>query len=197
MTSTQRVVLIFVALPTLLAAQGKKKHTVPAAFDNARYAWVETMDGQNAYTPGIFPSDRDAIIDVEDAIRDWNCYSITISRNQAELVFVVRKGRLASATIGGTVGAGNGPRNQPYPNQRPTSGPGGPPTGVVVGTEVGPPDDLLEVHLLNADGTLGAVLWTRSFHDGLDAPQVTLVADLKKAVERDYPPNPSASSGKP
>jgi hypothetical protein len=194
MKSTKRVALFLLLLPTLLAAQAKKKHTVPAAFSNARYAWVETIDERDAFSPGIFPDDRQAIVDVEDALRDWNRYSITTSRSQAELVFVVRKGRLASATLGGTVGVGTA---QPYPGQRPTAGTGGTSRGASVGTEAGAPDDLLEVHLLNSDGTLGAQLWTRSFEDGLQAPQVALIAQLKKAVEHDYPMNPPPPPSKP
>jgi hypothetical protein len=190
MKSVTRVALVLLLLPALLAAQtAKKKPSTPAAFRNARYAWVEAFNG-DAFTPRVVPEDRQAIADVEDALRDWSRYSLTTSRSQADLVFIVRKGRIASATLGGTVGAGTGPVNRPVSSQGPISDPVGNGGGIGVGTEVGSPDDILEVHTLNPDGTLGIVLWERSFPDGLDAPQVTLIAQLKKAVERDYPQNP-------
>lgn len=198
MKFNSRIVLVLLLLPTLLVAQAKKKHTVPAVFNNARYVWVETIDGRDVFSPGLLPEDRQAISDVEDALRSWKRYSLTTQRSQAEIIFVVRKGRLASAKIGGTVSGGSSPRTQPFPGQRSPSGPDASDSrdtapGVMVGGEVGSPDDLLEVRMLNADGTLGAMLWDRMFPDGLDAPQVSLVAQLKKAVEKDYPMNPPPS----
>ncbi len=198
----RRIALALLLLPTLLIAQTKKKHAVPAAFSNARYIWVETVDGSDAFTPGIIPDDRQAIGDVEDALQDWKRYVITTRKSDADLVFIVRKGRIAAAKIGGTVGGGSGPLNPPFPGQGPGSGPGAsgsgsPGPGISGGTEVGSPDDLLQVRLLNSDGTLGAVLWERLFPDGLDAPQVSLVAQLRKAVDHDYPLNAPPSPSKP
>ena len=190
MKSVTRIALVLLLLPSILVAQtAKKKPTAPAAFRNARYAWVEAFNGDE-FTPRVIPEDRQAIGDVEDALRDWNRYSLTTSRGEADLVFIVRKGRIATATVGGTAGAGTGPVNRPISSQRPISGPVGNGGGIGVGTEVGSPDDILEVHMLNPDGTLGTLLWERSFPDGLDAPQVSLIAQLKKAVEHDYPQNP-------
>jgi hypothetical protein len=189
MKSARFAILVVLLLPTLLPGQAKKKATIPAAFNNARYAWVEAQDG-DAFTPGLLPEDRQAIADVEDALHDWNRYALTAGRHDADLVFIVRKGRIASATIGGTVGAGTGPSIQPGSGPRPATGPGGASVGGIVKTEVGPPDDILEVRQVNSDGKLGLVLWERSFPNGLDSPQVALLAQLKKAVEHDYPLNP-------
>jgi hypothetical protein len=202
MKSAKRVALVLLLLPALLTAQSKNKHTVPAAFNNARYIWVEAINGDE-FNPRIDPDDRQAIADVEDALRHWKRYSLTASRTEADIIFIVRKGRLATVKVG----IGTGPLNQPSPGQRPASGPGasgpgasgpgasGP--GASVGGEVGSPDDMLEVHQLNTDGTLGALLWERQFPDGLNAPQVALIAQLKKAVEHDYPLNPTPPPAKP
>ena len=187
MRIASRAALVLLLLPTLLSAQSKKK-TVPAAFSSARYAWVESMNG-DIYSSRTMPEDRQAIADVQDALRAWNRYALTVNKSEAELVFVVRKGRLASAKVGGSIGVGT-PSPAPAPGQRPAAGPG---TGLDVGGEVGPPDDFLEVHMLNTDGSLGAIIWQRSFPNGLDAPQVTLVAQLRKAVDKDYPLNPPAA----
>ena len=188
MKSASRVVFVLLLVPTLLSAQTKKKHTVPAAFSNARYAWVESMEG-DAYKPGLLPEDRQAIFDVEGALRDWNRYALTANRSEADLVFIIRKGRWASGKVG--VGVGNPPL-APDPRQRTPIGTTGGGVGADVGGEAGPPDDLLEVRTLNSDGTLGVMLWERSLSDGLDAPQVALLVQLRKAVEKDYPQNPPA-----
>lgn len=164
--------------------KGKKKKTMPAVFGTAKYVYVQAEDG-NAYRPGLLPEDRQAIFDVEDALRKWNRYTITINPDEAELIFYVRKGRVASATLGGAVGTQAGPRQGPMPGQRRSGGPGG--GGVMVGGEAGPPDDLLEVRMRNTDGDVSAPIWTRSQPDGLNAPMVPLVANLQSAVEKDYP----------
>jgi hypothetical protein len=202
MKLNSRIVLVLLLLPSLLTAQTKKKQTVPAIFNNARFVWVETIDGRDVFSPGLSPDDRQAISDVEDALRDWKRYALTTQRSEAELIFVVRKGRLVAGKIGGTAGGGSGPRPQQFPGQRPVSGPDASGAadsapGVMVGAEAGSPDDLLQVRVLNTDGRLGAVLWERMFPDGLDAPQVSLIAQLKKAVEHDYPLNPPPTPQKP
>jgi hypothetical protein len=160
--------------------RSNKKHTLPAAFSNARYAWVESMEG-DINKPGVVPEDRQAISDVEDALRDWNRYALTANRSEADLVFIIRKGRLASGKVG--VGLGNPPL-APDPGQRAPNGTGGTGIGGIAGGEVGPPDDLLEVRALNSDGTLGIMLWERSLSDGLDAPQVALVHNSGRQSRR-------------
>lgn len=189
-----RMVLVIAALllPCLVFAGDKKnKKTVPAVFANAKYVWVKAEDG-DAFTPGLLPEDRQAIADVMDALRDWNRYVLTASQDEAELVFIVRKGRLATGRLGGTVGTPGGPAGGQFPGQPRgggQNGPGGPVgmPGVGVGAEVGPPDDLLEVRMRNTDGTLSSPVWRRTQADGLDAPQVPLMRTLRNAVEKDYP----------
>jgi hypothetical protein len=175
--------LAVVLLPTLVFAQNqnKKKHTVPAVFGTARYAWVESMDG-DAFNPGLLPADRRAIADVQNALRDWGRYILTANRSDAELVFVVRTGRIAEGKIGGTVGAPNsGPVGNPSPGQQRPIG-----TGVVFGGEVGPADDLLKVVMTNSQGR-DIQVWLRTAEDGLASPDVPLFEQLKTAVDRDYP----------
>jgi hypothetical protein len=171
------VVVVLVLLPALVSAQTKKKKkTMPAVFGTARYVYVQAEDG-DAYTPELQGADRRAIADVQDALHDWKRYALTTSANEAELVFVVRKGRVASGSVGGAVGVGS-----PYPGQPPTTRTAGMAQG-----EVGPPDDLLEVKMRNTDGSLSAPIWLRAQPDGLDAPHVPLLQMLRDMVERDYP----------
>jgi hypothetical protein len=171
------VAVALVLLPALVSGQmKKKKKSMPAVFGTARYVYVMAEDG-DAYKPGLLKEDRQAIYDVEDAVRAWDRYALTANPGEAELIFLVRKGRLASARVGGTVGTG-------------VSIPGQPPatrTGGAAGGEVGPPDDLLEVKMRNTDGSLSAPIWMRAQPDGLESPHVPLMQQLRDLVEKDYP----------
>ena len=181
-----------------MAYSKPKKTDVPAVFQNARYVYVESVDG-DVMRPGLYPDDRRAIVDVEDSVRDWNRYTIATRREDADLVFVIRKGRAAAAQLRGNVSVGS--RTQPgqYPNQSPAQGggSGGVQAGQArdgVGTEaeVGPDEDLLRVFIKSGDGKLVGPVWTRELDGGLDAPNVQLVQQLKAAVERAYPQTPPA-----
>jgi len=182
MRPLKTITLLLVLLATIatLQAKTKKPYKLPAVFDHARYVYVEAVDGQE-FDPRLDPDDRQAIADVYKALDDWNRYVLTTRRDQAELIFVVRKGRLASAKVGGQVSSG--PQRGPG---RPANGPL-PGNGITVGGEVGPPDDLLEVYLPNPNDTQGALLWQRTLADGLNPPHLALLKQLKDEVERTYP----------
>jgi hypothetical protein len=177
-----------------------KKPDLPAVFQTAKYVYVQAEDG-DVLKPGLYPEDRQAIYDVENKIRDWNRYVITINRDEADLVFIVRKGRLAAAQ--GNVGVGNFPAPQPGqspipgPDARPVPTQGGISERAGVGTEVGPSDDLLRVFMLTGDKKLSGPLWARELDGGLDAPMVRLVEQLKGAVEKAYPQTPPPTPNKP
>src|SRR5579871_2622990 len=112
--------LTFVLLaPALVFAQNgqnKKKHTLPAVFNQARYVFVESMDG-DIYTPGLLPEDRQAIADVQNALDEWGRYVLTVNRSDADLIFVVRKGRLVEDKLGGSIG-NTDPTGSTAPGQR-------------------------------------------------------------------------------
>ena len=190
------VPLLVCFLIVTLAQSKPKKPDVPAVFQNARYVYVEAVDG-DLLKPGLYPEDRQAITDVQASIRAWNRYAIALNRNEADLVIVVRKGRLAGAQLHG--GISGGTRSQPGQAQNPDSagGPiiqGGRSTEVGAGGEVGPEEDLLRIYIQN-DGKLTGVVWSREQDGGLDAPAVQLIAQLKAAVEHAYPQ--TASTKKP
>jgi|HubBroStandDraft_1064217.scaffolds.fasta_scaffold23143_2 hypothetical protein len=193
MRSDKAAVLLVVLLPAFALAKPKKTD-VPAIFRNATYVYVESPDG-DVMRPGLYPADRNAIEDVEDALRDWNRYTLTTRRDQAEIVIVVRKGRLTSGQLNGRV-----PVGQPLPsNPAPGHGPGSAGNGPGYGTEaeVGPEDDMLRVYLLDPDGKLGGPIWNRTLTDGLDEPQLLLFQQLKSAVERAYPLTTASHQSKP
>jgi hypothetical protein len=186
------IAFVFVLTPALipLHAKPKKPYKLPAMFNQAQYVYVEAIDGQQ-FDPRLPPEDLEAIANVQNALHDWNRYVLTVNRKDADLIFVVRKGRAVEGRIG--IQGGAGPQSAPG---RPPNSPGGG-IGTSLGGEVGPPDDLLEVYQQNADHTNGAILWQRTEEDGLDAPGVNLLRELKNEVERTYPVQTAGQVKKP
>jgi hypothetical protein len=151
------------------AHAAKSKDTLPAILLSSRYVYVEALDG-DFFDRGIIADDRQAIVNVQHAIQDWKRYVVTVKRSDAELIFVVRKGRIASVQPRGSIGGGSGTGG------RPVVGAGG-------SADVGGPDDLLEVCILTPDGTRTGPVWSRSMKDGLDPPNMPLFRQLKQAVD--------------
>lgn len=177
------VPLIVCFLVMELAQSKPKKPEVPAVFENAHYVYVQAVDG-DILKPELYPEDRQAISDVQDSLRQWARYALAINRDQADLVFVVRRGRVAGAQLHGGISGGS----RPQPGQGPV-----PISGTQVGAagEVGPEEDLLRVFLQN-EGKLTNLVWSRELEGGLDAPEMQLMAQLRAAVEKAYPPSTSA-----
>jgi hypothetical protein len=196
-----KIALVLILVPALvqLHAKPKKSDKLPAVFNQASYVYVEAVDGQE-FDPRLYPEDIQAIGNVQRALQDWNRYVLTVKREDAQLIFVVRKGREAEARVGLQGGApplgapGRSPNNPNNPNT-PNNPNGGIGTGV--GGEVGPPDDLLEVYMQNPDHTRGMMIWQRTEADGLDRPTVSLVRELRDRVERDYPTQTASQAQKP
>jgi hypothetical protein len=192
MNRSRAIALLLLAVSVFGSAQNKKKHSnVSAVFMNAKYFYVEAQAG-DVMRPGLFPEDRQAIFDVQDGMQDWKRYTLTTSRNQADLVFVVRKGRAAAGQVG--LGIPGGPRPQGSEGQQTQGRQAGQPQiddGVGVGAEVGPSDDMLQVYTTNPDGKLIGPVWNREMKDGLDEPEVPLLRQLRIAVEKAYPIQPA------
>jgi hypothetical protein len=172
-------------------AQTKKKGPgIPALFRQARYVYVEAVDGDE-FNPRLYPEDRQAIADVRHAIQTWNRYALTIRRQDADLVFVVRKGRLAAAKVFAGVHIGSRTPVAQTPDQDPNRDDPAryPNSGTEVGAsgEVGSPDDFLFVDAVNPDGSRGARIWMQSRTDGLDTPEIPLFKQIKDAVDKAYP----------
>jgi hypothetical protein len=222
---TATLFLLLVPALIILHAKPKKQDKPSAEFNQARYVYVEAIDGQE-FDPRLNPDDRQAIANVESALQDWNRYTLTVKRDEAELIFVVRKGRLAEARVGVDAGDGSsrvggqisnhsgssgqgssgqgsngqglsGPGSNGLGPNGPASNASGREIGGGVGGEVGPPDDLLEVYLENPDHTRGAMVWQRTQQDGLDSPNVSLLKELKNEVERAYPNQTASQTKKP
>ncbi len=150
----------------------KNKDDFPKALLQARYVYVEAEDG-DIHSINLIPEDRHAIGDVEDALRNWNRYFVTVRRSEAEVVFVVRKERIASAQIGGTIGCGTVPGTTDTETHEAGR----------IGAEVGPNQDMLYVYLVNPDGKKFGPVWHEFLKDGLDKPEMPLFQKFKDQVE--------------
>jgi hypothetical protein len=187
----------------LLQAKDKKP-SVPEVFGSAHTAYVEAVDGQQ-FDRGLDPDEREAIADVQDALQAWKRYRLVTQREDADIVFVVRKGRVMARDGAGDLGNPSQNPTMGGPGGGPRSGPGSGP-GFGGGAQPGPapvaePDaaeDLLEVCLVNANGKLTRPVWGRSLQEGLNGPQVLLIQQLRDEVDKTYPvppANPAAGEG--
>jgi hypothetical protein len=197
MRRLKTITLLLVLVPALVAVHAKPKRpdTLPAVFQNAKYVYVQAVDGDQ-FDPRLNPDDRQAIANVQSALSDWKRYALVIRRDQADLIIVVRKGRLAE----GRVGVGVGTRTQGTPNSRPggqVPGAGGTDVGVGIGGEVGSPDDLFVVYESSPNDALGIQLWMRMQADGLSGKNPILFKQLKDAVEKAYPTQQPSQTKKP
>jgi hypothetical protein len=180
----EKAVALTLLIPAalLLQAKDKKPEKVPAVFGQARYVYVEAIDGQE-FDPNLDPDDRIAIAEVRDALSSWKRYVMTTSRGEADLVIVVRKGRAESGNGGFT------PRHGQLPTGAGEPGPFG--SGGQVGADVGAAEDLFEVCQVKTNGKLSSPLWQRTMPDGLRAPRVILLEQFEEAVDKAYPPQPA------
>lgn len=181
------LLLLLGSVSLSIVAQAKPKNQkvdLPAVFKNAQFVYVEAYAG-DALNPNLVPDDRQSIYDVEQRLKDWHRYAITYQRDRADLVFLVRKGRIASVTPRVVVGIGSQPNNRnsspPDPTRTNDS------VGVGVDAEAGSPDDMLAIYLVDPTGELNGPIWSHSLKGGLDAPTLPLFQRIKHEVETAYP----------
>jgi hypothetical protein len=110
---------------------------------------------------------------------------IVYQRDRADLVFLVRKGRIASVTPRVVVGIGDQPKDSDPSPPDPTRSNNSP--GVGVDAEAGSADDMLAIYLVNPSGALDGPIWSHSLKGGLDAPTLPLFQRIKHEVETAYP----------
>lgn len=109
---TRRSLCFVVALLFVPFLSAKDKAAFPKQIVTAQYVLVTTYFSDNLADPSIPPADRQAVIDVQNAIRDWGRYTLVYDRKAAELIFLVRKGRTAEARDSIHIHGGS---NQPTP----------------------------------------------------------------------------------
>jgi hypothetical protein len=178
--------LLLGSLSLLMVADARaknQKETVPAVFKNAVFVYVQAYNG-DALNPHVIPDDREAIYRVEQGLKAWKRYSIVYELEKADLVFLVRKGRIASVTPGVEVNIGRQPQNRNPSPPDPTRSGDSVGVGVGVDAEAGPADDLLSICLENPSG---ALLWSHSLKGGLDSPGLPLLQRVEHEVDTAYP----------
>lgn len=177
--------LIFLVLGGSLSAKDKKpKQEIPDEILLGRYVAVVVYSLRDADTKRMNVEtieDRRAVVDVENAIRKWSRYIITIDPNHADFVIAVRTGRSAMVRVGGAGIPSGGP-------------------AIGLGQEVGPAEDMLAVYRRDtfSRGTnLDAPpAWRVLRAGGLQAPALSAFEAFKKAVEesdkvsKNRPPRP-------
>ena len=166
MTRRSLCLLITVLFVPFLPA--KDKTVFPKQIVAAKYVLVTTYFGDNLADPSVPPADRQAVVDVQDAIQDWGRYTLVYERKNAELIFLVRKGRTAETRDGIRIHTGS---SQPTPS-----------IGPEIQRDGGDPQDMLAVFDA-ARGTDTAPIWRDRITEGLNAPKVELVRELRTKVE--------------
>lgn len=193
MKSNRVVFLVLALVPALMFAQhkGKKRPDVPAVFATAHYIYVEAEDDS-----ALDPAARQAVVDMQVGVQEWYRYKVTMHRDQADLIFRVRKGRMADGRAPGVVTMGS-PRQggAQLPSQSPQAGQAQ--EGMGGEMPVGSEDDQLRVFAVNADGKVTGPVWTRQLRNGLDGPKPMLLKLLIDSVELAYPPAPPAQPSNP
>jgi len=162
------VPILLVLLLAAGAAVAQGFDPLPKLVLHARYVLVTTNSGYDLTDPHMMPDDRRAVLDVQNAIKKWGRYALAYNERDADLILLVRKGRIVATQPGFRVDAGSG--------TKPTIGADAP-------TDIGDPRDMLALY--NATGGLNASpLWRGTAADGLNPPQMTLVGDLRTAVDK-------------
>ena len=158
---------LLVALLVLAASVSAKDSTLPKLVVHATFIQVTTQNGSDFASPRVLPEDKEAAIDVWNALQKWGKYQVVNGTTQVpELVLLVRKGHRAEVTPSIGVHAGSDTKAGVTPNTQ---------------ADFGSNQDMLALYEgANIDN---APLWRRLESGGLDAPQMDLVKQLKAAVE--------------
>jgi hypothetical protein len=170
----------------------KQKPDLPKIFDTARYVYVEAESGDRM-SRDLTTEDRQAIYNVEKQLRAWNRYTLTVSREHADLILRVHKSRVGGSNI--PVVVSGGPRQpggrSPFPSDPSNpSGSSGPAQNGApgIGAEAGSPDDELLVYISSGSASSPSVpIWHDSSKNGLNMPRLPLFQELKQDVEDAYP----------
>lgn len=164
----KRALWVIAIVFSLSFAVAKDKNSFPKQIVVAKYVLVTSYFGDNLANPRVPDTDRQAVIDVQNAIQDWGRYTLVYERKAADLIILVRKGRVAESGNGIGIHAGSG---MPRPG-----------IGQVSGADAGDPDDMIAVY--NASlGTDTAPMWRDRMTNGLSQPEVKLIRELREKVE--------------
>ena len=160
------VSLLLLTSATLTLAQGYDP--LPKLVVHARYVLVTTYTGYDLTNPRMMPDDRQAVVDVQNAIKKWGRYALAYEPKNADLILLVRKGHVVESQPQLSIGAGSTIK---------------PSVGADVPTDIGSSRDMLALYDAT-EGIDSAPLWRNLASGGLNPPQMTLVGDLRSAVDK-------------
>lgn len=170
-----------------------KKPGLPEQFEKAQTVFVEGRDG-DLTDLRLDRDQRNAILDMQDGIKDWGRYSLASSRIDADLIVVVYRGQyyhertLPSTVQNPGIGGGHSPIQDPADaSQSSTTNPNG----------TGREKDELRVYTFGQDGKLKGPIWKSQMDNGLHAPNLFLLQQLKYEVEKAYPNAPTKQPNTP
>ena len=165
---TQRILrFLLLLLPAACFGQ-QALNPLPKLVVHAKYVLVTTYQGYDLSNPNVLPDDRQAVLAVQDAIKKWGRYELAYRPQDADLIFLVRKGRIMEAQPQLRVGGGS---NMPVN------------VGANTPVDVGDKRDMLAMFTAE-EGVDGTALWRNFESGGLEPPQMALMQELRKAVEK-------------
>ena len=191
MPKTFIAILLLVTIP-ILAQDKKRRPYIPEQFATAKSVYVETRDGgiDNIQLPR---EDRNAILDAQDAIQDWGRYTLAPARIDADLIFVVYRGKFTRDPPNGGPSATqrNAPNSPGHPPvYNPSDASQSSTTGAIPDGPTREKDDL-RVYTLDSKGKLQGPLWHSEQENGLQGSNSLLLKRLRDDVEKAYPANPA------
>jgi len=68
----------------------KPVQVMPRLVDNARFVYVTTYDGPS-WSANVLPEDRQAVADVQDALKKWGKYIVVYEPGKADLILAVQR----------------------------------------------------------------------------------------------------------
>jgi hypothetical protein len=179
------LMLVLASLSGVAQNSTQQKTDLPKVFDTARYVYVEAESGDPS-SHDLTTEDRQAIYNVEKQLKAWGRYTLTLSREHADLVLRVHKSHAGNSNIPVVVPSGPRlPGRAPRDPSDPSNSPGGSPG---LGTEISSPDDELSVYIpAGSASSMTGPIWNDSRRNGLNAPRLPLFQELKQDVEDAYP----------
>jgi hypothetical protein len=188
--------LFLIAFIGLVAQAKDKKHaSLPDAFLSAHTVFIESRDGDITDLK-LDPEDRNAILDMQDAVQDWGRYTLSRSRRDADLILVLHKGRVVRDQSNTASSAGPHLSTSHTPILDPADASQGSnnnesPDGFIH------EKDELRVYTIQSDGKLKGPIWRDDLERGLNIPNILLLQRLKLEVEKAYPAAPANKQSNP
>ena len=82
---------IFLLLASTAAlSKPRSEQVMPRLVAQARFVYVTTYDGPS-WSANVLPEDREAVSDVQDALRKWGKYIVVYDARQADVILAVQR----------------------------------------------------------------------------------------------------------